>query len=81
MFTKNPLTMVGTVERCWLFTYQTPVEDARSLVRCELDLVTRDGCAFWNIVVRRIRAMRTRGLPAFLGVSYWHVAYRLYVTK
>jgi hypothetical protein len=71
--------MVGTIERCWLFTYQTPVDEARALVPGELELVTREGCAFWNIVVCRIRAMRPKGLPVFTGVSYWHVAYRFYV--
>lgn len=79
IFRRNPLTMVGTIERCWLFTYQTPAEEARALVPRELELVTRDGCAFWNIVVCQLRAMRPKGLPAFLGVSYWHVAYRFYV--
>jgi hypothetical protein len=79
MLPKNPLTMVGTIERCWLFTYQTPVDEARSLVPCELELVTREGYAFWNIVVCRARAMRPKGFPALMGVSYWHVAYRFYV--
>lgn len=79
MLPKNPLTMVGTIGRCWLFTYQTPAEEARALVPRELELVTRGGCAFWNIVVCRIRAMRPRPLPALLGMTYWHVAYRLYV--
>jgi uncharacterized protein DUF2071 len=79
MLPKNPLTMVGAIERCWLFAYQTPAEEARALVPRELELVTRDDCAFWSIVVCRLRAMRPKGLPAFLGVSYWHVAYRFYV--
>jgi uncharacterized protein DUF2071 len=79
MLPKNPLTMVGTIERCWLFTYQTPADEARSLVPLTLELVTRGGCAFWNIVVCRIRAMRPKGFPTFMGVSYWHVAYRFYV--
>jgi hypothetical protein len=79
MLPKNPLTMVGTIERCWLFTYQTPVEEARALVPGELELVSREDCAFWNIVVCWIRAMRPKGLPVFVGMSYWHVAYRFYV--
>jgi hypothetical protein len=79
MFPKNPLTIVGTIERCWLFVYQTPEEEARKLVPGALELVTRDGCAFWNIVVCRLRAMRPRDFPAFLGASYWHLAYRFYV--
>lgn len=77
---KNPLTMVGTLDRCWLFTYQTPLDEARPLVPPALELVTREGCAFWNVVVCHLRAMRPKGFPAFLGASYWHVAYRLYVS-
>jgi hypothetical protein len=76
---KNPFTLVGTIDRCWLFVYQTPEADARALIPAALELVTRDGCAFWNIVVCHLRGMRPRGFPAFVGVSYWHVAYRLYV--
>jgi hypothetical protein len=79
MIPKNPLTLVGTIDRCWLFVYQTPEAEARALVPAALELVTREGCAFWNIVVCRLRAMRPRGFPAFVGVSYWHVAYRFYV--
>src|SRR5438270_12511526 len=79
MLPKNPVPMVGTLERCWLFTYQTPADEARALVPRELELVTRGECAFWNIVVCRIRAMRPKGFPAFAGFSYWHIAYRLYV--
>jgi hypothetical protein len=79
MLLKSPLTMAGTLERCWLFAYQTPVEEARALIPSRLELVTHGGCAFWNVVVCRIRAMRPKGFPAFTGVSYWHVAYRLYV--
>jgi hypothetical protein len=76
---KNPLTLLGTIDRCWLFVYQTPESEARALVPAALELVTRDGCAFWNIVACRLRAMRPRGFPAFVGVSCWHVAYRFYV--
>jgi len=79
MFPKNPLTVVGTIERCWLFVYQTPADEARALVPGALELVTQGGCAFWNIVVCRLQAMRPRGFPPFLGASYWHVAYRFYV--
>src|SRR5438045_4199110 len=79
MLPRNPLTMVGTLERCWLFTYQTPVEEAREAVPRELELVTRGSSAFWNVLVCRIRSMRPKRFPAFVGVSYWHVAYRLYV--
>ena len=79
MLPKNPLTLVGTLDRCWLFVYQTPEAEARTLVPAALELVTREGCAFWNIVVCHLRGTRPRGFPAFVGVSYWHVAYRFYV--
>jgi hypothetical protein len=79
MFRKNPFTMLGRIDRCWLFVYQTPAEEARALVPPELELVTRGGCAFWNIVVCHLSAMRPQPLPAWLGFSYWHIAYRLYV--
>src|SRR5437763_16699429 len=76
---KNPLTIIGTLDRCWLFVYQTPIEEARALLPRELEPVTHGGCAFWNVVVCHLRQMRPKPLPAFLGVSYWHVAYRFHV--
>jgi hypothetical protein len=44
-----------------------------------MDLVTRDGWAFWNVVACRVEAIRPAGAPACLGVDYHHVAYRLHV--
>jgi hypothetical protein len=79
MLMKNPFTLVGAIDRCWLFVYQTPEAEARALVPPALELVTRGGCAFWNIAVCHLRGMRPRGFPPFVGVSYWHVAYRFYV--
>jgi hypothetical protein len=70
--------MRGRLERCWLFAYQTPVEEARALLPAELEPVTFGGRAFWSVVVCRASRMRPKGIPAFLGISYWHVAYRLY---
>ena len=75
---KNPLTMKGTIERCWLFAFRTPERDVRPLLPAPLDLVTRDGAAFWNVVVCRVGRMRPRFAPRLLGMSYWHVAYRLH---
>jgi hypothetical protein len=71
--------MVGAIDRCWLFTYQTPEEEARSLLPGQLEPVTRAGCAFWSVVVCHLRCMRPKGLPAAVGMSYWHAAYRFYV--
>lgn len=75
---KNPITMVGTIGRRWLFTRQAPAEEARLLPPPQLELVTHRGSAFWNVVVREIAAMRPLGMPAFAGVGYRHAAYRLY---
>jgi uncharacterized protein DUF2071 len=75
---KNPITMKGRIDRCWLFTFQASEEEARAILPKPLVPVTRDGCAFWNVVVCRVGAMRPRGVPGFLGMGYWHVAYRLY---
>lgn len=75
---KNPLTVVGKLDRCWLFTYRTSVETASELLPRPLEPVTYSGYAFWNIVVCHISAMRPAHFPAFVGVNYWHLAYRLY---
>jgi hypothetical protein len=76
---KNPLTMWGTLDRCWLLTYQTPLEEAQKLIPPQLELVTHRGFAFWNVVICHIHKMRPKPLPSIFGLSYWHVAYRLYV--
>lgn len=76
---KNPLTIVGRLERCWLFAYRAPAEAMRRILPTPLEPLTRGGCAFWNVVVCQVRGMRPKGFPALVGVSYWHVAYRLYV--
>jgi hypothetical protein len=78
LWQKNPITVTGTLDRCWLFTYRTPVEQARTLLPRPLELVTHGQYAFWNIVVCHISSMRPVHFPALIGVDYWHVAYRLY---
>lgn len=75
---KNPITMKGRIDRCWLFAFSTPEAEIRALLPRPLEPVTRDGRAFWNVVVCRVGAMRPRGVPSFLGMGYWHVAYRIY---
>ena len=79
IFQKNPFTVRGRLRRCWLFVYRTPAVAARALLPRPLNLVTRDGFAFWNIVVCQIGALRPAGWPAAVGLGYWHVAYRLHV--
>ena len=78
LWQKNPLTVVGHLAQCWLFTYRTSLAAARRLLPAPLEPVEFGGHAYWNIVVSRIAAMRPLGCPAFVGVGYWHVAYRLY---
>lgn len=75
---RNPLTMRGSIEWCYLLTFRTPAAEARALLPPELEPVTKDGWAFWNMVVCEISAMRPAFLPSPLGLRYRHVAYRLY---
>ena len=75
---KNALPMQSFIRRCWLATHRIPEGDARALLPPELAPVTYGGFAFLNTVVARMEAMRPQGLPAFLGLDYWHVGYRLY---
>lgn len=74
------LTMEGELEACALLAFRTPAESVAELVPAGLQLVTRGPWAFWNVVLCRVRAMRPSGMPAAFGVTYHHVAYRLYVT-
>ena len=76
---RNPLTMQGFIDQCWLFTFATPEQAARKLLPLELEPVVHRGAAFWNVVICHIQAMRPLGAPAAFGLSYWHAAYRLYV--
>lgn len=75
----NPFTMRGEFEWCYLLALRTPEAEARALLPPELELVTRDGWAFWNVVFCEIRGMRPVPVPTPLGLRYRHVAYRLYV--
>ncbi len=78
---KNAFPMQAQMARCFLFVLQTPEKAVASFLPPEINLITRNGFAFWNVVVCRIEGMRPKGFPAWLGVNYWHVAYRLYVRK
>lgn len=69
----------GTLADCFLLSCSTPIEKVRHLVRSPLELITADGLAFWNIVLCRVENMRPAGLPSCTGISYCHIAYRLYV--
>jgi hypothetical protein len=74
------LTMAGPLSECLLLAYRTPAASVEGIAPKPLKLITRGGFAFWNLVVCRVDGMRPAGLPKFLGVSYHHVAYRLYVS-
>lgn len=74
------LTMTGRISACVLLAYRVPKRTVEHLVPSGLRLVARGEWAFWNVVASRIEAMRPIGLPAWCGLSYNHVAYRLYVS-
>jgi len=73
------LTTVGRLDECLLLSYRTPLQTVRRLVPDCMELLTLDGWAFWNVVACKVRDMRPAGIPACFGVTYRHVAYRLYV--
>ncbi len=72
-------TVRGRIAQCWLFVYRTPAESMATLLPRGIEAVTKDGFAFWNIVVCRLEGMRPAPLPAVIGLGYWHVAYRIHV--
>src|SRR5688500_6396789 len=74
-----PLAMTGRLSECLVLSYRTPARSVRHLVPKGLELMTRDGWAFWNVVACRADGMRPAGVPKALGVDYHRVAYRLHV--
>ncbi|MBO8162201.1 MAG: DUF2071 domain-containing protein [Brevibacillus sp.] len=75
----NPLTMLGTLERCLLFMYRCPAANVRPHVPDCFQLVTRDGEAIIGVVVSQLSKMRPWPAPRWLGITYRHIAYRVYV--
>ena len=73
------LTTAGRLSECLLLSYRVPAESVRRLVPRGLELVTRGGYAFWNVVACAVEGMRPAGLPEWCGVDFHHVAYRLHV--
>jgi uncharacterized protein YqjF (DUF2071 family) len=71
--------MTGRLGECVLLAYSTPADTVRHLLPPPLELVRRDGRAFWSVVACRVESIRPRGVPAVFGLTYHHVAYRLYV--
>jgi hypothetical protein len=73
------LEMVGRIDECFLLSYGIDPEHAVALVPEGLKLITCRGAAFLNIVICHVDRMRTRFMPRALGVTYWHIAYRVQV--
>jgi hypothetical protein len=71
--------LVGKLDECFLLSYAVDPGRAASLVPSGLELLTHQRCAFLNIVVCHVERMRPRFAPRAVGVTYWHVAYRLQV--
>lgn len=71
--------MTGRVTDCVQLTYRTPSDSVRDLLPGGLELVTRGPWAFWNVMCCRVEKLRPVGVPAFCGLTYRHVAYRLMV--
>jgi len=67
----------GRLNDALLLSYRTPAESVRELVPPGLQLITRGPWAFWNVVACRVERIRPEGLPAWSGLGYHHVAYRL----
>jgi len=76
-FPKNAISMVGDIDRCWLFAYRVPLDQVAKLTPEPLEAVSHGGFGFLNIVISQLSHMRPLGLPAIVGVRYWHVAYRI----
>ena len=72
-------SMTGRVNDCVQLNYRTPSETVRDLLPEGLELVTRGPWAFWNVMCCRVEKVRPAGVPAFCGLTYHHIAYRLVV--
>jgi Uncharacterized conserved protein (COG2071) len=73
------LEMVGRLDECFLLSYGIDPAQAAGLVPAGLELITCRGAAFFNIVICHVDRMRARFTPRALGVTYWHIAYRVQV--
>jgi uncharacterized protein YqjF (DUF2071 family) len=71
--------MVGRIDECFLLSYGIDPEQAAALVPAGLELITCCRAAFFNIVICHVDRMRARFTPRALGVTYWHIAYRIQV--
>lgn len=78
MIPKNAITMLGTIDRCWLVALRADPDKVRQVLPLPLEPVIHGGYAYLGIVVSHLKSMRPAPLPAWTGVSYWHAAYRIY---
>jgi hypothetical protein len=74
------LIMQGRLDPCFLLSYALPESSMGGLLPHGLYPLTYRGFAFLNIVISRILRMRPAGLPSTLGLTYWHIAYRLHAS-
>ncbi len=74
------LIMQGRLDPCFLLSYALPESSVGGLLPHGLYPLTYRGFAFLNIVISRILRMRPAGLPSTLGLTYWHIAYRLHAS-
>jgi hypothetical protein len=73
------LTMIGRIGPCYLINYSVLAARVAHLLPPGLQLITHGDRAFLGVVLSRIDRMRPRHVPRALGMSYHHIAYRLYV--
>ena len=73
------LTMVGRIGPCYLLNYRVPAARVEHLLPSRLKLITHRKFAFLGVVLSRIERMRPRFVPALVGMTYWHIGYRLHV--
>jgi len=74
------LIMRGRLDPCFLLSYAVPEMLVGGLLPQGLYPLTYQGSAFLNIVISRILRMRPAGVPSALGLTYWHIAYRLHAS-
>lgn len=72
------LTMQGRLDPCFLLSYALPEKAIAGLLPKGIQPLTYQGFAFLNIVISRILKMRPAGVTAVFGLTYWHIAYRVY---
>lgn len=75
--------MKGRLDPCLLLSYSVPAEQLRRQVRRQvpagLELVERNGLAFWNVVVCQVNGLRPWFLPRPAGVTCAMLGVRLHV--